>query len=73
MANLRMSCFGIDIQSFNEVKNVAGNIIPAIASTNSIVSGLEVLSMMYKWIKQDECLKSQYIQNQSNKVQPVSI
>ena len=53
MANLRMNCFGIDIQSFNEVKNVAGNIIPAIASTNSIVSGLEVLSMMYKWIKQD--------------------
>ena len=43
MANLRMKCFGIEQQSFNEVKNMAGNIVPAIASTNSIVSGLEVI------------------------------
>lgn len=42
-ANLRMCCFGIPQQSFNEVKNMAGNIVPAIASTNSIVSGIEVI------------------------------
>lgn len=39
-ANLRMYCFNIERQSFNEVKNMAGNIVPAIASTNSIVSGI---------------------------------
>lgn len=39
-ANLRMYCFGIETQTFNEVKNMAGNIVPAIASTNSIVSGI---------------------------------
>ena len=43
MANLRMKCFAIEQQSFNEIKNMAGNIVPAIASTNSIVSGLEVV------------------------------
>lgn len=39
-ANLRMYCFNIERQSFNEIKNMAGNIVPAIASTNSIVSGI---------------------------------
>jgi ubiquitin-like 1-activating enzyme E1 B len=39
-ANLRMHCFSIEEQTFNEVKNMAGNIVPAIASTNSIVSGI---------------------------------
>lgn len=39
-ANLRMHCFSIEEKSFNEVKNMAGNIVPAIASTNSIVSGI---------------------------------
>ena len=39
-ANLRMNCFSIELQSFDEVKNMAGNIVPAIASTNSIVSGI---------------------------------
>lgn len=38
-----MMCFSIPQQSFNEVKNMAGNIVPAIASTNSIVSGLQVI------------------------------
>jgi ubiquitin-like 1-activating enzyme E1 B len=42
-ANLRMHCFTIEQQSFNEIKNMAGNIVPAIASTNSIVSGLQVV------------------------------
>ena len=45
-ANLRMYCFNIPQQSFNEVKNMAGNIVPAIASTNSIVSGIEVIEML---------------------------
>lgn len=41
-----MHCFNIEKQSFNEVKNMAGNIVPAIASTNSIVSGIEIVEMM---------------------------
>lgn len=45
-ANLRMYCFNIERQSFNEIKNMAGNIVPAIASTNSIVSGIEIVEMM---------------------------
>lgn len=39
-ANLRMSIFRIAPQSYFSVKGMAGNIIPAIASTNSIASGL---------------------------------
>ena len=41
-ANLRMHCFSIEQQSFNQVKNMAGNIIPAIASTNAIVSAVQL-------------------------------
>jgi ubiquitin-like 1-activating enzyme E1 B len=41
-----MLCFSIQQQSFNEVKNMAGNIVPAIASTNSVVSGLYVIEMI---------------------------
>lgn len=42
-ANLRSAIFGIAQKSKFEVKSLAGNIIPAIASTNAIVAGLIVL------------------------------
>ncbi|POS87328.1 hypothetical protein EPUL_001031 [Erysiphe pulchra] len=42
-ANLRSSAFGIEIKSKFDVKQMAGNIIPAIATTNAIVAGLCVL------------------------------
>lgn len=41
-ANIRMLTYRIKPLSFYSIKSMAGNIIPAIASTNSIVSGLEV-------------------------------
>lgn len=41
--NLRALVFTIPLQSRFEVKSIAGNIIPAIATTNAIVAGLEVL------------------------------
>ncbi|RKF61775.1 Ubiquitin-activating enzyme E1-like [Erysiphe neolycopersici] len=42
-ANLRSSVFGIENKSKFDVKQMAGNIIPAIATTNAIVAGLCVL------------------------------
>jgi len=41
-ANLRGSVFKIESLNFHDVKGVAGNIIPAIATTNAIVAGQQV-------------------------------
>jgi ubiquitin-like 1-activating enzyme E1 B len=42
-ANLRSLVFGIETKSRFDIKQMAGNIIPAIATTNAIVAGLCVL------------------------------
>ena len=42
-ANLRASVFSIERNSQFKIKEIAGNIIPAIATTNAIVAGLQVL------------------------------
>jgi ubiquitin-like 1-activating enzyme E1 B len=42
-ANFRASLFGIECKSKFDIKQMAGNIIPAIATTNAIVAGLCVL------------------------------
>lgn len=42
-ANLRSIIFGIEQKSRFDIKQMAGNIIPAIATTNAIVAGLCVL------------------------------
>ena len=42
-ANLRAHCFSIPMQSRFNVKEIAGNIIPAIATTNAIVAGMMVM------------------------------
>lgn len=42
-ANLRAHIFGIPLQSRFDTKSIAGNIIPAIATTNAIVAGIQVL------------------------------
>ena len=41
-SNLRARVFGIPLQSLYAAKGVAGNIVPAIATTNAIVAGLQV-------------------------------
>ncbi|KAI1001785.1 Ubiquitin-activating enzyme [Podosphaera aphanis] len=51
-ANLRSSIFGIENKSKFDVKQMAGNIIPAIATTNAIVAGLCVLQS-FKILKED--------------------
>ncbi|KAI9502120.1 hypothetical protein BX070DRAFT_239725 [Coemansia spiralis] len=42
-ANLRSYAFGIEAKSIFTIKAMAGNIIPAIATTNAIVAGMMVL------------------------------
>lgn len=42
-ANIRSSVFGIPQKSRFEIKSMAGNIIPAIATTNAITAGIVVM------------------------------
>lgn len=42
-SNVRSHLFGIPMQSYHDAKGVAGNIIPAIATTNAIVAGIQIL------------------------------
>lgn len=51
-ANLRSIVFGIETKSKFDIKQMAGNIIPAIATTNAIVAGLCVLEA-YKVLRGD--------------------
>lgn len=51
-ANIRAHIFGIDFKTRFDIKQMAGNIIPAIATTNAIVAGLCVLEA-YKVLKGD--------------------
>ncbi|KAK4189817.1 putative ubiquitin-activating enzyme E1-like protein [Podospora australis] len=54
-ANIRSSLFGIGRKSKFDIKQMAGNIIPAIATTNAIVAGLCVMEAF-------KVLKGQYSQ-----------
>ena len=45
-SNLRSHVFGIPMQSPFSVKQIAGNIVHAIATTNAIIAGLETLELM---------------------------
>lgn len=51
-ANLRSHIFGIDLKSKFDIKQMAGNIIPAIATTNAIIAGLCVLQA-FKILRDD--------------------
>ncbi|KZV61476.1 hypothetical protein PENSPDRAFT_643315 [Peniophora sp. CONT] len=60
-ANLRSAAYGIPGKSRWEVKEMAGNIIPAIATTNAIVSGLIVLQALQVLRKSYDTLKDVHI------------
>jgi ubiquitin-like 1-activating enzyme E1 B len=57
-SNLRSSVFGIEpLQSLYSAKGIAGNIIPAIATTNAICAGLQILqafAILKKQVEQKE-------------------
>ncbi|KAI0056334.1 hypothetical protein BV25DRAFT_1872803 [Artomyces pyxidatus] len=61
-ANLRSAAYGIAGKSRWEVKEMAGNIIPAIATTNAIVSGLIVLQALQLLRKSFNSLRNVHIQ-----------
>ncbi|KAG5191182.1 putative ubiquitin-activating enzyme [Tribonema minus] len=44
--NLRSVVFHIPLQSYHDAKGIAGNIIAAIATTNAIIAGLQVLEAL---------------------------
>ncbi|XP_055335266.1 SUMO-activating enzyme subunit 2-like [Paramacrobiotus metropolitanus] len=55
-ANLRAHCFGIAVLSRFDIKQMAGNIIPAIASTNAMVAGFIIFNAIkLLQAKSDEC------------------
>uniref|UniRef100_A0A8C7IKR7 SUMO-activating enzyme subunit 2 n=1 Tax=Oncorhynchus kisutch TaxID=8019 RepID=A0A8C7IKR7_ONCKI len=45
-ANLRMHIFSMNMKSRFDIKSMAGNIIPAIATTNAVIAGLIVLEAL---------------------------
>lgn len=52
---------------------MAGNIVPAIASTNSIVSGIEIVELLKQLRKERPLMKSYFIQNQLAKIMPLKL
>jgi ubiquitin-like 1-activating enzyme E1 B len=45
-ANIRAFIFGIPLKSKFDIKSMAGNIIPAIATTNAVIAGLIVMEAL---------------------------
>lgn len=45
-SNIRSHIFNIEVKSKFDIKQIAGNIIPAIATTNAIISGLSSLESL---------------------------
>lgn len=57
-SNLRSAVFSIEMMSKFDIKQIAGNIIPAIATTNAIISGFSSIGALeyYKKNEQKESL-----------------
>ncbi|KAF1770244.1 hypothetical protein GCK72_002062 [Caenorhabditis remanei] len=64
-ANVRAHLFSIHTKTMFEIKAMAGNIIPAIASTNAIVAGM-IVTEAVKMIDGNADVKSSFIRNQPN-------
>ncbi|OBZ78036.1 Ubiquitin-activating enzyme E1-like protein [Grifola frondosa] len=61
-ANLRSAAYGIAGKSRWEIKEMAGNIIPAIATTNAIIAGLIVLQALHLLRKSYQSLRNVHVQ-----------
>ncbi|KAF9531343.1 hypothetical protein CPB83DRAFT_848881 [Crepidotus variabilis] len=61
-SNLRSYAYGIDSKTRWEVKEMAGNIIPAIATTNAIIAGIIVLQALHLLRKAYSKLRNIHIQ-----------
>ncbi|KAI0634914.1 hypothetical protein C8Q77DRAFT_1104728 [Trametes polyzona] len=61
-ANLRSAAYGIPGKSRWEVKEMAGNIIPAIATTNAIIAGLIVLQALHLLRRSYSLLRNVHVQ-----------
>lgn len=68
-ANLRSHVFHIPIQTKFDIKQIAGNIIPAIATTNAIISGFSNLNSLPQFGAQPhvELAKTVFISIKPNK------
>lgn len=65
-SNLRAWNYHIDMKSLYEIKGMAGNIVPAIATTNAIISGLLILEAYKVLSKQlDKCRAIYCLRNPS--------
>ena len=65
-ANLRSYCYGIEMLSKFKVKEMAGNIIPAIASTNAIIAGIIVLEAIKVICGRFEDIRFTYLYKEPN-------
>ncbi|XP_064466658.1 SUMO-activating enzyme subunit 2-like [Ornithodoros turicata] len=65
-SNLRAHCFGIPQKSRFDVKSMAGNIIPAIATTNAIIAGIIVLQAFKVLQGKKESCSAVYLNRQPN-------
>ncbi|CEQ39397.1 SPOSA6832_00923 [Sporobolomyces salmonicolor] len=67
-ANLRAAAFGIESQTRFQVKEYAGNIIPAIATTNAIIAGVLVLQALSVLRQTWTDARSVWLKRQADKV-----
>ncbi|XP_076752957.1 ubiquitin-like activating enzyme 2 [Xylocopa sonorina] len=65
-ANIRAHIFGIPQKTRFDIKSMAGNIIPAIATTNAIVAGLVVLHAFRILENNLKACKSVYLRSKMN-------
>ncbi|XP_013789792.1 SUMO-activating enzyme subunit 2-like [Limulus polyphemus] len=65
-ANIRAFCFGISQKSQFDIKSMAGNIIPAIATTNAVIAGLLVLQAWKILMGHSSDCRTVYLNKQPN-------
>ena len=64
-SNLRALNFNINCISRFKTKDIAGNIVPAIASTNAIIASIQAMEAMKVLLNQNEKKYSEFIKNSS--------